>query len=157
MGWLFLPARFPAGMVYVRDEGSLFDAPIGTIWKYLQSDEDHGPSHKGRRNFDRKQVNENTVILSWEQEHEGTWSRVSNRLTFHPPLGFFVEPLEGPMAGSKFLNYYVPKGNQTEVVVVGDWASKTIPPAQLEKAVWGNLEKVFHEDVAGLKAFGGKK
>lgn len=144
-------------MVFIADWGSTFDAPIDQVWKYIQSDEDHGPSHKGRRNFERKPVNENTVMLAWEQDIDGKWIRMSNRLTFHPPIGFFVEPLEGPMAGSKFFNYYVPKGNKTEVVVVGDWNSKTIPPAQLEKAVWANLEKVFHEDTVGLKEFSGKK
>jgi hypothetical protein len=144
-------------MVFIADWGSSFDAPIETVWKYLQSDDDHGSSHKGRRNMERKAVNENTVMLNWEQEVDGKWIKMSNRLTFHPPIGFFVEPLEGPMAGSKFLNYYVPKGDKTEVVVVGEWASKTIPSAHLEKAVWANLEKVYSEDVEGLKSFHHRK
>jgi len=143
-------------MVFVTDWGSEFDAPLDVVWKYLQSDTDHGASHKGRRNFDRKVVNEDTVILSWEQEMDGKWIRLSNRLTFHPPLGFFVQVLEGPMTGSKFFNYYAPKGNKTHVVVVGDWNSKMIPPADLEKAVMANLEKVFHEDSDGLKEFARK-
>jgi len=95
-------------------------------------------------------------MLSWEQDVDGRWLRMSNRLTFHPPIGFFVEPLEGPMAGSKFFNYYVLKGNKTEVVGVGDWNSEAIPAAQLEKAVMANLEKVFHEDSAGLKEYSRK-
>lgn len=144
-------------MVFVADWGSRFDAPVDVIWKYLQSDDDHGPSHKGRRNFDRKAVNENTIVLSWEQDMEGSWVRLSNRLTFHPPVGFFVEAMEGPMAGSRFFNYYVPHGDKTEVVVVGDWDSKTIPAAQLEKAVVANLEKIFHEDSVGLTEFTRKK
>jgi hypothetical protein len=144
-------------MVFIADEGSVFDAPVDVVWKFLQSDTDHGESHKGRRNLERKQINENTLMLSWEQDVGGQWIRLANRLTFHPPVGFFVEPLEGPMAGSKFFNYYVPKGDKTEVVVVGDWNSKMIPPAQLEKAVMENLEKVFHEDSAGLKEFAKKK
>jgi hypothetical protein len=144
-------------MVFIADEGSVFDAPVDVVWKFLQSDTDPGESHKGRRNLERKQINENTLMLSWEQDVGGQWIRLANRLTFHPPVGFFVEPLEGPMAGSKFFNYYVPKGDKTEVVVVGDWNSKMIPPAQLEKAVMENLEKVFHEDSAGLKEFAKKK
>jgi hypothetical protein len=144
-------------MVFVADWGSVFDSPLDVVWKYVQSDDDHGNSHKGRRNFARKPVNENTVMLSWEQDIDGHWVKMSNRLTFHPPIGFFVEPLEGPMAGSKFFNYYVPKGDKTEVVVVGDWQSKMIPAAQLEKAVMANLEKVFHEDSDGLKEFSRKK
>jgi hypothetical protein len=144
-------------MVYVADWGSAFDAPVDVIWKYLQSDTDHGNSHKGRRNFERKSVNENTVMLAWEQDMDGKWIRVSNHVTAHPPVGIFVEVLEGPMSGSKFFNYYVPKGNKTEVVVVGEWNSKTIPPAQLEKAVMANLEKVYQEDSLGLKEFSRKK
>ena len=143
-------------MVYLVDWGSAFDAPIDVNWKYLQSDTDHGNSQKGPRNFDRKPINENTVMLSWEQDVDGRWLRMSNRLTFHPPIGFFVEPLEGPMAGSKFFNYYVLKGNKTEVVGVGDWNSEAIPAAQLEKAVMANLEKVFDEDSAGLKEYSRK-
>lgn len=143
-------------MVFIADSGSAFDASLETVWKYLQSDTDHGSSHKGRRNMARKALSENSIQLDWEQEIDGKWIRMSNRLTFHPPVGFFVEPIEGPFAGSKFFNYYLPKGNKTEVAVVGDWNSKTIPAAQLEKAVWANLEKVYSEDVAGLKQFGRK-
>jgi hypothetical protein len=144
-------------MVFIVDAGSEFDSPVDDVWKFLQSDTDHGQSHKGRRNLARKEINENTVMLSWEQEVEGNWVKLSNRLTFHPPVGFFVEPLEGPMAGSRFFNYYIPKGNKTEVVVVGDWNSKMIPAAQLEKAVMANLEKIFHEDSDSIKEFRRKK
>jgi hypothetical protein len=156
-GEVFLSGFHRPTMVYIKDTGSVFDAPLDTVWKYLQSEDDHGNSHKGRRNFERKSENENTVVLSWEQEMDGKWVKTANRLTFHPPVGFFVEPMEGPMAGSKFFNYYIPKGNQTEVNVVGDWNSKTIPAAHLEKAVWANLEKVYSEDSAGLKEFARKR
>jgi hypothetical protein len=144
-------------MVWVTDWGSTFDAPIDVVWAYLQAETDHGPSHKGRRNFERKPVNEKTTMLAWEQDIDGHWVRIASHITFHPPIGFFVDTLEGPMAGSKFFNYYVPQGNKTAVVVVGDWNSKMIPPAQLEVAVMGNLEKLFQEDTAGLKGFSQKK
>jgi hypothetical protein len=144
-------------MVHIKDEGSLFDAPLDMVWKYVQSDVDHGEAHKGRRSFQRKPLSENSVELSWEQEMEGKWIKMANRLTFLPPLGFVVEPIEGPLAGSKFVNYYTPKGEKTEVTVVGEWTSKTIPPALLEKAVMANLEKVYHEDSAAIKHFAAMK
>jgi hypothetical protein len=144
-------------MVYVRDEGSVFDAPVDVVWQFIQSDTDHGNSHKGRRNFKRKQLAENMVQLDWEQDVDGNWIPMSNRLTFLPPVGFMVEPMAGPMAGSKFMNYYIPKGDKTEVVVVGDWHSSMIPPAQLEQAVMANLDKIFKEDSAGIKEFKAKK
>lgn len=144
-------------MVHLKDEGSVFDAPIEVVWKYLQSEQDHGPSHKGRRNFSRKELGPGAVELSWEQEIDGKWVKSANRLTFLPPVGFSVEPLEGPLAGSKFINYYTPRGNKTEVTVVGEYTSKVIPAAQLEQAVLTNNEKVFKEDTEGLRAFTAKR
>ncbi|HEV2317117.1 MAG TPA: hypothetical protein VGV89_06035 [Thermoplasmata archaeon] len=144
-------------MVHVKDEGSVFDAPIDVVWNYLQSQQDHGQSHKGRRNISRKELAPNMIELSWEQEVNGKWEKSANRLTFLPPVGFSVEPLEGPLAGSKFYNYYTPKGSKTEVTVVGEYASHVIPAAELERAVLANNEKVFKEDIEGLRAFTAKK
>jgi len=144
-------------MVHIKDEGSVFEAPVETVWAYLQSEQDHGESHKGRRNFNCKELGPNSVELSWEQEMDGKWVRSANRLTFLPPVGFSVEPLEGPLAGSKFFNYYTPRGNRTEVTVVGEYTSKVIPAAHLEQAVMTNNEKVFKEDTEGLKMFTAKK
>lgn len=131
----------------------MFDAPVHLVWKYLQSETDHGQAHKGRRNFARKEVGPNSVELSWEQEIDGKWTKSHNRLTMLPPVGFSVEPLEGPLAGSKFYNYYTPRGEKTEVTCVGEYTSKTIPAGDLERAVLANNDKVYKEDVAGLKAF----
>jgi len=144
-------------MVHVKDEGSVFDAPLDVVWKYLQSEQDHGQSHKGRRNFVRKELGPGSVELSWEQEIDGKWVKSANRLSFLPPVGFSVEPLEGPLAGSKFYNYYTPRGNQTGVTVVGEYTSKVIPAAQLEQMVLANNEKVFKEDLDGLRAFTSKR
>jgi hypothetical protein len=143
-------------MVHIKDEGSVFDAPVEVVWKYLQSEQEHGDSHKGRRNFSRKEISPTTVELAWEQEMDGKWVRSANRLTMLPPVGFSVEPLEGPLAGSKFYNYYTPKGHKTEVTVVGEYTSKVIPAGQLEQAVLANNEKVFKEDTEGLRAFTSK-
>lgn len=144
-------------MVHIKDEGSYFEAPLDMVWKYVQSEQEHGESHKGRRNFSRKEIGPNTVELSWEQEIDGKWVRSANRLTMLPPVGFSVEPLEGPLAGSKFYNYYTPRGNRTEVTVVGEYTSKVIPAAQLEQAVMANNEKVYKEDSEGLRAFVSKR
>ncbi|MCI4319838.1 MAG: hypothetical protein L3K23_06890 [Thermoplasmata archaeon] len=143
-------------MVHIKDEGSVFDAPVEVVWKYLQAEQDHGASHKGRRNFSRKELGPNMVELAWEQETDGKWVKSANRLTFLAPVGFSVEPLEGPLAGSKFYNFYTPKGHKTEVTVVGEYTSKVIPEAQLHQAVMANNEKVFQEDTEGLRSFTAK-
>jgi hypothetical protein len=93
------------------------------------------------------------VLMSWERDVDGKWVKMANLITMHPPVGFLVELQEEPMAGSKFMTYCVPRGNKTQVVVAGEWTSKMIPPAQLEKAVMANLGKTYDEDVAGLKTF----
>ncbi len=144
-------------MVHLIDEGSHFDAPIDQVWKYLQSDEDHRPAHKGRRNFQRTALNESSFINSWEQDNRGTWVKIVNKVTPLPPVGIAVEFLEGPMAGSKFFNYYTPRGNRTGVTVVGEFTSAQIPASQLEPAVRGVLQEVFEEDTVALKAFTAKE
>ena len=70
-----------------------------------------------------------------------------------PPTGMIIEITAGPMAGSKMFTLYHPKGNKTEVTIVGDFVSKQIPEDQIEPAVRGMLEMFYNEDVAGLKSF----
>jgi hypothetical protein len=140
-------------LVHIEDKGSVFDAPVEVVWKYLQSDQAHVAAHKGRRNLSRKELGPNVVELAWEYEADGKWIRSANRLTMLAPLGFSVEPLEGPLAGSKFYIYYTPRGPKTEVTVVGEYTSKVVPAAQLEQAVRANNEKLFHEDTEGIRAF----
>jgi hypothetical protein len=143
-------------MVHIRDEGSHFDAPIETVWKFLQAD-DHGRSHRTTRNQQMKPLSETSFVLSMEQEMNGQWVKVANRITVFPPVGLSIEVLEGPMAGSKIINIYTPKGNRTGIDVYGDFTSSQIPAAQLEPAVRANLETVFNEDSVAIRAFASKK
>ena len=142
-------------MVHIKDEGSHFDAPIDLVWKYNQSAEEHGRSHH-HRNAAMKALSENQVVVSWEQDIEGKPVRTAMRLTILPPTGMAVELLEGPMAGSKFFNYYTPKGDRTEVTVVGDFTSKQIPPEKLASVVMHFLEGSFDEDNEALRRLAGK-
>jgi hypothetical protein len=143
-------------MVHIKDEGSHFDAPIETIWRYLQSP-DHGPAHRSTRNQQMKPISETSFIISQEQNMNGQWVKTANRITTFPPVGLSIEVIEGPLAGSKMINVYTPKGNKTGIDVYGDFTSKQIPPAQLEAAVRGNLEIAFNEDSAAIKSFATKK
>jgi len=143
-------------MVHVKDEGSTFDAPLDTVWKYLQMPEDHNRTHKSR-NFRSKPLAENMMEMSWEANMGGSWVPLKTRLTALPPVGVAIEMLEGPMAGSKFFNIYTPMGARTGITVVGEFTSKMIPPAQLEASVRGFLEQVYNEDAAAIKALASKK
>jgi hypothetical protein len=143
-------------MVHVKDEGSHFDAPIETVWAYIRAP-DHGPAHRNTRNHQVKPLGENGALVSMEQEMGGKWVKVANRITNYPPVGMAIEVVEGPMAGTKMLNVYTPKGNKTGIDVYGEFVSAQIPAAQLEPTVRGFLEEVFNEDSAAIKTFAAKK
>ena len=144
-------------MVHIEDLGSQFDAPLETVWKFINSPDDHGQSHANRRNPQGAPHPEGGLQLSWEQNVQGNWVKVVNHVTMFPPVAMMVHSIEGPLAGSKFLFYYKPNGPKTGVNVVGDFHSKVIPPAQLESMVLASLEEAYNEDNAALRRFGGKK
>jgi hypothetical protein len=144
-------------MVHIKDEGSHFDAPVETIWKYLQDPTDHGSAHRSTRNQQMKPLTETSFILTQEQNMNGQWVKTSNRITIFPPVAMSIEVLDGPLAGSKMINVYTPKGNKTAIDVYGEFVSSQIPAAQLEPAVRGNLETAFNEDTVGIKAFASKR
>ena len=114
-------------MVFVRDEGSVYNAPLEVVWRFLSSDVQHSSAH-GHRNVAGKELSGNSGEYSWDQEFEGAGQRFGMRWTAFPPFGIAYEVLEGPFAGSKFFVYYRPRGNKTRVTMVGDFVSPTIPP-----------------------------
>jgi hypothetical protein len=143
-------------MVHLVDEGSHFDASVETIWRFLQSS-DHGASHADHKNPQAKPLSESSAQVSWEQEMDGRTVKVVNRVTMFPPVGIAIEQIEGPLAGSKFFNFYTPKGAKTAVTIVGDFRSPTVPEGQLEALVRKNFEHVYAQDSAALKQFATKK
>jgi len=143
-------------MAHIKDEGSHFEAPIDIVWKYLQGD-DHGRAHTTTRNQKMKPLSDTSFELSMERNMGGHWTKETSRITVFPPLGMAIEVLDGPMAGSKMINIYTPKGNQTRIDVYGEFQSAMIPAGQLEPAVRGNLEAAFNEDAPAIKAMAGKK
>ncbi|HEY6237899.1 MAG TPA: hypothetical protein VIZ68_01780 [Thermoplasmata archaeon] len=144
-------------MVHIEDLGSHFDAPIETVWKFINSPADHGESHSDRRNVRGEPDGENRMKSSWEQNVQGHWVKVQNQVTMFPPVAMLIHSVEGPLAGSKFIFYYSPKGDKTGVNVIGDFRSASIPPAQLEQAVMASLEAAFNDDQAAIRRMAGKK
>lgn len=144
-------------MVHIVDEGSHFDVPVETIWRFLQAPDDHRASHSEHRNQQMRPLSESTVEVSWEQDMEGKPVKVVNRVTMFPPLGIAIEQLEGPLAGSKFFNFYTPRGARTAVTVVGDFKSPVVADSHLEPVVRKNFEHVFEQDSAALRKFSAHK
>jgi len=134
-------------MVYLIDEGSVFDAPIEKIWQYLRS-EDH--KHPSFRNVGRD-VSGNVVTITSERTFMGKSVKVKIRNTLYPPFGYVSEHLEGPTAGSRSFLYYTPKGDKTGVTVVGDFMVSGLDDKATRDAVMAQMQVTFDEDNANLK------
>jgi len=136
-------------MVFVRDEGSVYNASLEEVWKFLSASERHSDAHQ-HRNFSRKELPGNSGEYSWEQEFEGKTERFSMRWTAFPLFGIAYEVLEGPFVGSKFFAYYRPRGNKTRVTIVGEFISPSIAAPQLESSVLRFFAKEFEQDSAAI-------
>jgi len=144
-------------MVRISDaEGSKFDAPIEVVWKYLQDPTAHGGAHQNSRNRSMTPVSDTSFVVSWEQNMNGTWVKVANKITVFPPLGMAAEMTEGPMAGSRMFTVYTPHGAKTEVAVHGDMRAAGLPENQLEPMVRRAWEMAFNEDSEGIRQFAKK-
>ena len=62
------------------------------------------------------------------------------------PVGVTYEYLEGPFAGSKVFQYYIPKGDKTEVVMVGNLFSPNLTDDKLKALYDDYVQVVFDED-----------
>jgi len=138
-------------MVFVRDEGSVFNAPIEEVWRFLSTESAHSEAHRHRK-VERKPRQGNSGEYTWEQDFEGKPAKFAMRWTSFPLFGIAYEVLEGPFVGSKFFSYYRPRGTMTRVTMVGDFVSPTIPAARLEAAVLGFFALEFEQDSAAIAA-----
>jgi hypothetical protein len=135
-------------MVYILDEGSVFEAPIDKVWKYLPSDEHR---HNSMKLISREMTSSNTVIITAERSIMGKMVRTKLKNTLYPPLGFVQEYLEGPAAGSKAFVYFIPKGNKTGINVVGEFVLSGMDEKATRDAIVAQLQVSFDEDNANLK------
>ena len=140
-------------MVFIEDREGLFDAPIDKVWRLAQAHATEGSKiHPGARNVATEMISENTFVNSWDQEMNGQAIKIKVKGTVFYPLGIAFETMEGPLAGSTYFVYYIPRGdNKTNVVAVGDFRSPSIDPTvgddeSLRSMVLSVFDKVFEED-----------
>jgi hypothetical protein len=140
-------------MVFIVDKDGTFEEPLEKIWRFMAAPES-AHTHPGNMNLQAEIQGEHT-IHSYENAIPGAVGKVKHKvkMTMLPPVGFMMEYLEGPMAGSKTMQYYLPKGIKTDVVVVGEYISNVIPEQQLRTLVLRNLEEMFREDQENLRRF----
>lgn len=136
-------------MVFILDAGSNFDGPLDKIWKLNASEGEH--PHHSLRNYAVQPQSETVLNFSYESTVARRNEKHKGRLTLMPPLGYSMEFLEGPFAGSRTYQYYIPQGKKTGVTVAGDWRSSSLSDDQLKKEVLKFLETVYNEDRENLK------
>jgi hypothetical protein len=137
-------------MVFIIDEGSRFKAPLPRLWQYVQSQEEH--NHPSQLNPKFSMDGERAVVEFDSKMPDGSLVHHKARSTMLPPLGFFLEYLDGPFAGSRMLNYYTPKGNETGVTVVGEYVSPVIKEEhKVKEMALKSLEIAFGEDSENIR------
>ena len=135
-------------MVYLLDQGGEFDAPIEKVWKLQEDNPNH--THADMQNL-RASMEGGHSVLDFETPMQGGNVKQQLRTTPFPPLGFLMEYTEGPMKGTKLMQFYIPKGKKTGVTVVGELQSSMMSGDQLKKAVQASLDKAYNEDKQNLK------
>jgi hypothetical protein len=138
-------------MVFINDEGSEFKASMDKIWRYNQAETGH--THPSMQNLQKKKEGASMLFTFQVVSPNGSTENRLTRITPLSPVGSWIEELQGRFAGSKYINYYVPKGDKTEVRVVGEWTSDTIPQDKLKQAVLDHLKVIYEEDVQSLERF----
>ena len=134
-------------MVFILDEGAVFDASVDKIWKFLQS-QDH--KHASIKTLNRE-VSGNSVTLTSERNVMGKTVTFKVRNTLYPPFGIVHEYLEGPLRGSRAFLFYIPKGDKTGVCVVGDYVMEGSDDETIRNVVAVQAQRVFDEDNANLR------
>src|SRR5207245_3633231 len=126
-------------------------ATIEKIWKYTQDPESH--QHESILSQKVLEQKGNTMkiraeIAGPQGKAEETW-----QMRMDPPFGFELQVLEGPTKGSKQSHTYVPMGNKTKVIVVGDFHRQGASDEESRKGTLAYYEQVFNEDNAALEDF----
>jgi hypothetical protein len=139
-------------MVYLKDEGSEFDAPIDHVWKYMDDGEAHDAAHKTTRNPKFEKVSEITFVYASERLLRGKWTPDRLRISMFPPVFAAFEWLDGPLAGSKFVYVYKPRGEKTGIDVYGEFVSNTLAPGEVEATAREFLDSEFDADAPAVRA-----
>ena len=138
-------------MTFIVDEGGFFEAPLGEVWRFLGSGDEHSRAH-GHRAIQSVVLDDRSGSYSWEQPFSGATKRFTMRWTAFEPQGIAYEVLEGPFEGSRFFLYYRAQGPRTAVAIVGEFVSPDIPSTMVEAEVRKFFEIEFKQDSAALRA-----
>lgn len=141
-------------LVYFVDHGTVLDAPLETVWDFMEDEKFHPRAHKtSLRNFEGKALSEVTNLISYEVREGGKWRRNVSRLTEIRPSVRILEVLEGPNAGSKTVHLYTPRGKRTTVDVFCYMRSDERSPEELERDQRKIFARAHREDLPWFREF----
>ncbi len=144
-------------MVYFEDRGSVYPAPIETVWDFMQKDEEFHPRahHATLRNMEAKKLSPVTWLLRYEtrDERRRRWNRYVSRLTEIRPSARILEQLEGPDAGTTTVHLYTPRGNRTAVNVLCYLRSPGRSLAVARRAMLRRYANAYAEDLPYFRQF----
>jgi hypothetical protein len=143
-------------MVFVKDEGSRFDAPIDVVWRYIEDGAVHDSAHKTTRNPKFGKVSDITFLYGSDRFLRGKWAPDRLRITMAPPVSIITEWIEGVLEGSKLVYVYSPEGDKTRIDVYGEFTSKTLPKDEVEAAAREFLESEFAADAPAIREYAKK-
>ena len=138
-------------MVFVKDEGSVFDASIDFVWKYASGGEAHDSAHKTTRYPKFEKVSDVTLIYASERYLRGKWTPDRMRISMFPPISTITEWLEGVLAGSTFAYVYTPHGEKTRIDVYGEFTSSMLHPTEVEVVAREFLDAEFAADAPAIR------
>ena len=144
-------------MVYIRDEGSVFDAPIDVVWSYILGGEGHDSAHTTTRNPKFAKVSDITLLYTSERLLRGKWAADQMRISMFPPVAVVTEWIEGVLAGSKLVYVYSPDGHRTRIDVYGEFVSPTLSAQEVEATAREFLDTEFAADAPAVKAHAQKR
>lgn len=154
-------SRPSPSMTYFEDRGAVYDAPIETVWDFMQKDEEfHPKAHSATlRNMEQKQLSEVTLLLRYEtlDGDRRRWRKYVSRLTEIRPSVRILEQLEGPNAGTKTVHLYIPRGKRTVVDVLCYMCSPERSPAETKREMLRKFSQAYKEDLPYFRRFARKQ
>lgn len=149
------PGPTAAGLVYFEDRGTIYDAPLETLWDFMERDEEFHPrAHRSEvRNFVDEKLSDVSILIRYERLMEGGWVNMACRMTTVRPAVRVQEDLDGPYAGSTTVYLYTPQGDRTAVDIFGYARSSTLSAEEIRRDKAKTYSNAYAEDVPYLRRF----
>jgi len=88
----------------------VFDAPLKRIWELNRFKTYHKHPRSMKNMKSERTADPLTIVLTWESQNRDVAFNHKAMLTFLPPVGFTMDFVEGPLTGSRDIEYYIPQG-----------------------------------------------